>query len=144
MACVPIDVERALKNYYLPSGPVVGGGPFVQGTIFSRGRGLGSIIRSAIRIAAPLAKKVGRALKPVAKKVGKYAVKKGVETAADVAVDVLSGTPIKDALIYNGKVALENARYDAVQKVKTLKRKINPPPKSKKVKHRVSRAFLYK
>ena len=71
MACVPMDVKLALENYYLPSKPalknnnfssdsVAGAGPFVQGTIFSRGRGLGSIIRSAIRIASPLAKKIAK------------------------------------------------------------------------------------
>ena len=142
MACVPNDVRLALENYYLPSNSalknlpsdsVIGTGPFVQGTIFSRGRGLGSIIRSAIRIASPLAKKLGKVLKPVAKKVGRYALERGVETAADIATDVLTGVPPKEAFNYNTQVALENAKYDAVQKIQTIKRKARPlKPKNAK------------
>ena len=125
--------EIALEDYYSSIASIIGnGGDFVQGTIFSRGRGLGSIIKAAMKLAAPLAKKVGRVLKPVAKKVGRYALKTGAETVADIAVDVLSGDSVKDAFNNNAAALVENSKYDAIQKIRSLKRKRPNTSKAKK------------
>lgn len=125
-------IEDALKNYYSSSDPV-GYGEYVQGTIFSRGKGLGSIIRSVMKAAAPIARKVGRTLKPLAKKAGKYMLNRGVETAADFATDVLSGVAPKEAFRQNAERVIENAKFDALHEVETLKRKPGKvPPKTLK------------
>ena len=113
-------IDTAIAHYYLSS-DAEGGGDYVQGTIFSRGRGLGSIIKAAMKLAAPLAKKVGRVLKPVAKKAGRYVLKKGTEAVSDIATDVLSGVSVKDAFSHNAEMLVENAKYDALQKIRGLK-----------------------
>ena len=119
-------MEIALAQYYSSPNPVGHGGDYVQGTIFSRGRGLGSLIRAAIKVAAPLAKKAGRILKPIAQKTGTYMLNKGVEVAADVATDVLSGIPVRDSIKQNAQIAWEDMKYDGVQEIKNLKRRKNP------------------
>ena len=127
-------MEIALAKYYSSPNTVGHGADYVQGTIFSRGRGLGSLIRAAIKVAAPLARKAGRILKPIAKKTGRYILNKGVDTIADIATDVFSGEPIKDSIKNNGLVAFENARYDAINEINKFKKKRRPKktPKTKK------------
>ena len=131
MACSPQNIdltamEIALAKYYSSPNTVGHGGDYVQGTIFSRGRGLGSLIRAAIKVAAPLAKKAGRILKPIVKKTGIYMLNKGVDVAADVATDVLSGKSIKDSFQDNAEIALDNTRYDLINGLNTFKKKRNP------------------
>ena len=116
-------IHRAIEEYYSSDKAVVGSGPYVHGTIFSKGRGLRSFIRNAIKIATPLVKKATRVLKPVAMKAGQYALKAGVETATDVATDVLEGIPVKEAVRHRAAIAAENARNAALQEMKTLKKK---------------------
>ena len=125
--------EIALEDYYSSIASIVGnGGDFVQGTIFSRGRGLGSIIKAAMKLAAPLAKKVGRVLKPVAKKAGRYVLKKGAEAAADISINVLSGDSVEDAFSNGAAALVEKGKYDAIQKIRSLKRKLPNTSKAKK------------
>ena len=127
-------IHRAIEEYYSSDKAVVGSGPYVHGTIFSKGRGLRSFIRKAIKIAAPIVKKAGKILKPVAKKAGQYALKAGVETATDIATDVLEGIPVEEAVRHNGQIAIENARNAALQEMKTIKRKTLSTPKTKTAK----------
>ena len=132
-------VENALEKYYLSSG-TAGRGEYVQGTIFSKGRGIGSIIRAVVKAAAPLARKVGRAIKPIAKKTGRYILNRGVEAAADIATDMLSGVPPQEAFHRNASRTLENAKFDALQKLKGVKRKqsTKKAPRAKKYKKRTN------
>ena len=118
-------IERAMEEYYSSSASG-GGGNYVHGTIFSRGKGLGSALRSVMRIATPIVKKAVRVLKPMAKKAGKYVLKKGAEAATDIAIDVLEGVPIEDAARHRAAIAAENVKYDAVEKLKSHKRKKCP------------------
>ena len=118
-------MEIALEKYYSSPNTVGHGGDYVQGTIFSRGRGLGSLIRAAIKVAAPLAKKAGSILKPIAQKTGKYMLNKGIDVAADIATDVLSGESINDSIKQNTEMAFEDARYDAINGLNKFKRKRN-------------------
>jgi hypothetical protein len=115
-------VENALENYYFSS-VTAGRGEYIQGTIFSRGKGLGSIIKAVMKAAAPIARKVGHALKPIAKKAGKYMLNRGVETAADIAADISSGVTPEKAFRQNAERAFENAKFDALHGVKTFIRK---------------------
>ena len=129
-----VAIANALENYYLSSAAVVGGGPFVHGTIFSKGRGFGSLIRTAIKAVTPFVKNIGRVVKPMAKKAGKYAVKAALETGTDIALDVIKGVDPEDAVSYNMERAKENTRYDAAQYIQSRKRRKLPAPKGKKVK----------
>ena len=127
-------VAQALKNYYLSSEATIGAGPYVHGTIFSRGRGLGSLIRTAIKAVTPFVKKVGKVIKPMAKKAGRYAITTGVETGLNVATDVLAGTDPGDAIRYETERAAENMRYDLGQELQSYKRRRLSTAKPKKVK----------
>ena len=124
-------IHRAIEEYYSSDKAVVGSGPYVHGTIFSKGRGLRSFIRKAIKIAAPIVKKAGKILKPMAKQAGQYALNKGAETARDIAADVLEGVPVEEAFRHNGHLAIENMKYDAAGKLRAFKRKQKTPPKVK-------------
>ena len=122
-------IQAILENYYSSSdNDTAGRGEYVQGTIFSKGRGFGSIIKAVMKAATPLVKKAGRVLKPIAKKAGRYMLKKGVEAAADFTTDVLDGVSPAEAFYKNSEMAIENAKFDALRKISSMKRK----PSSKK------------
>ena len=125
--------EIALEKYYLHSN-TVGCGEFVQGTIFSKGRGFGSLIRAAIRAATPIAKRVAKTLKPMAKKTAAYAVKKGVETGIGSLIDVTQGIAPGEAIRRNAAKTMEDIQYDIHQKAQSVKRKLTSKaaPKKKK------------
>lgn len=125
-------ISQAIRKYYLSSEATIGAGPYVHGTIFSRGRGLGSLIRTAIKAVTPFVKNVGKVIKPMAKKAGKYALTTGVETGLNIATDMLTGTDPSEALKYNLERSAENAKYDAVQELQSLKRRRLSTAKPKK------------
>ena len=79
-----------------------------------------------------ICKKVDLVSKPAAKKPGKYALNKCTDTARDIAIDVLKGIPVEEAVRHNGQIAIENEKYDAVQTLKTPKRKKSNPKKINK------------
>ena len=79
-----------------------------------------------------ICKKVNLVLKPAVKKPCKYTLNKCAETVRDLALDVLEGVPIEEAFRHNDHLANENMKSDAVQTLKTLKRKKSDPRKINK------------
>lgn len=128
--------EAQISQYYL--NPLISGGglapSYVEGTIFSKGRGFGSMMRSVAKSVAPLIKSAARRIAPIAKKTGKYILKQGMNTVADAASDMLEGSSAIDAFKNNTEATLENMRYDGLRKVANLRKP--PASKNKGVKKR--------
>lgn len=130
-------VEAALEKYYLGStNDIAGHGEYVQGTIFSKGRGFGSVIRAVIRAATPIVKKVGHVLKPMVKKAGQYAAKRAVDIGADSIIDITQGVPPAQAFQQNAEKAMEDTMYDLGNAAKAMKRRsvLKKGPRAKKFK----------
>ena len=128
--------EAQISDYYLnPLTSGGGGGPnYVEGTIFSKGRGFGSLLRGVAKTVAPFIKSAARKIAPFAKKAGKYVLKQGLNTVADTASDMLEGASAIDAFKNNSEATLENMRYDGLRKVANLRR--TPSSKTKPGKKR--------
>ena len=130
-------VQRAFEIYYLSEDhEIAGRGDFIQGSIFSKGRGFGSIIRAVVKAATPLLKKAGRALKPLAKQSGEYLLHKGIGTVADITTDMISGVPPKEAIQNNGEIFIESAKSDTIHGINNFKnqvqKRINKGPLKRK------------
>ena len=71
--------EAQISQYYL--NPLISGGglapSYVEGTIFSKGRGFGSMMRSVAKSVAPLIKSAARRIAPIAKKLGNTYLNRG-------------------------------------------------------------------
>ena len=133
------EAESQIEQYYLsPSITGEGTVPFVEGTIFSKGRGLGSIFRSVVRGVAPLIKSAVRHIAPIAKKTGKYMLKQGLNTMADTASDMLQGSSAAEALKNSSEATLENMRYDGLrQAAKIRSRNVNRVKRKNSKKRRI-------
>ena len=137
------EAEAQIGQYYLaPSIYGQGIPPYVEGTIFSKGRGLGSIFRSIARSVTPFIKSAARKIAPIAKKTGKYMLKQGLNMAADTASDMLQGSSAVEALTNNTAAALENMRYDGLRKVENLRPRKTKGSKLKRSKKRRKRPPL--
>ena len=133
-------VQRAFESYYLSEDhEIAGRGDFIQGSIFSKGHGFGSIIRAVVKAATPLFKKAGRVLKPLAKKTGRYMATKGVEAAADIATNVLSGIPAEEALQDAAEGILENAKFDSIQAINSMKNQLRQSKTKRPLKRKLSK-----
>ena len=132
-------VQKVVEEYYSLQGtntssPVHGSGDFVQGKLFSigrgyvqgsqfsRGRGLGSFFKKIVKATIPLVKKAGVAMAPIAKQTGQYMLERGTDVAIDTATDVLKGDSFNTALSRNAEMAMDDAAYDAARKLQSLKR----------------------
>ena len=78
-----------------------------------RGRGIGSIFRTFLRMAKPLIYSGLQTVKPLAKTVGKYAIKEGIRTVSDIADDVIQGENLKKSLKQRSKDAGERVIKNA-------------------------------
>ena len=135
--------EAQIEHYYLTSSTSgYGSQPFVEGTIFSKGRGLGSFFRSAARMISPLIKSAARKIAPIAKKTGKYILKQGLNTVADTASDMLQGDSAAKALKNNTEATLENMRYDGLRQAEKLRSRKGKSLNRKKTKKRRMRPQL--
>ena len=114
------SAEQTVMNYYLNDN--LAGGAYVESHIFQKGSGVGSVLAS-----------LGRMALPTLKKLGGYVAKKGLKFAGDTATDYLSGRNVGQSMRENANVLLENAKFDASQKL-NMKRpaKRNKPFNSKK------------
>ena len=108
--------DRAIQDYYSTS-DLTGSG-YYEGTLFQKGSGLGSIIKSIGKIAMPLIKKAGRALLPIARRSARHIAREGVSALGEVAGDILEGKNVKNSLQHRSNVALENLRFDAARGIK--------------------------
>ena len=116
------EAEAQIEQYYLTTSITgLGATPFVEGTIFSKGRGFGSIFRSVVKAVTPFIKSAVRTIAPIAKKTGKYILKQGLNTVADTAADMLQGDSAAEALKNNAEATLENMRYDGLRQAEKLR-----------------------
>ena len=118
----PKIIAAALNNYYATP-RTAGRGEYVQGAIFSRGRGLGSFFKAAIKAVAPIVKKAAHKAAPALKRTGQYMIEKGANAAIDTTVDMLNGVPAKEAFMENIEHAVDDVKVDAAKKLHSLRRK---------------------
>ena len=94
--------------------------PIYSGANWQRGHGLGGIMASVARVAAPI-------FKQSAKNFVKRLVRKGAETTVGLASDALRGKNMTEAVVHR----LEGGKKKAVKRKKTPA-KGQPPTKKKK------------
>ena len=131
-------VQKVFEEYYSLQGTnatshVHGNGDFVQGKLFSigrgyvqgsqfsRGHGLGSFFKKIVKSAIPLFKKAGVALAPIAKQAGMYALERGADVAIDTATDVLNSEDFDAAFSRHKEMAMEKSKHNLANKLQGLK-----------------------
>ena len=92
--------------------------PIYRGRRYQRGHGLGSLFRSIARIAVPVLK---RTAVPALKRLGKSALKnigrEALTSGRDLASDVISGRPIKEAVKARGKEGIDRTLQRVLDRV---------------------------
>ena len=104
------DAYEALSLYYLTGD---GSGPYVESHPFIRG---GSKFTEALG-------RLGKAVLPIAKSAGKYLGKSAFNLLANTGSDVMSGKNVGESFRKNMSIEAENAKFDAAQRLRGVKRK---------------------
>ena len=73
-----------------------------------RGKGLGSLFRSFLKLARPLVKTGIKMARPHVKRLAKRALKEGVKTLSHVSQDVIAGDDVKSSIKRRGSQSLSN------------------------------------
>lgn len=109
--------DQIVREHFLRNS--LSGSGYVESHIFQKGSGIGNVLSA-----------VGKALLPTLKKVGRYVGNAGLNFLKNTGSDLLQGQTFGDSVKNNAAAALENAKFDAVQKItkpqRAKKRKAKP------------------